>query len=70
MAALILVFLLIALVVWGLNRNHRRQAPPRLSGSFDIEDRDAARVLAETVRPAAEPEAPSRTIRHYALRVI
>jgi len=47
MAALIVVLILIALVVWGLDRNHRRQSPPRLGGGGDVENRDAVRVSAE-----------------------
>jgi len=48
--------LLVALVVWGLNRNHRRQESPRMSGSFDIEDRDALRIRAEAA--AQRPKTP------------
>ena len=53
--ALVLVALL-ALLVYGLDRNHIRAGQPRrrLSGSVDVEDRDFARVVAEVRnRPAA-----------------
>ena len=42
-------FILLALLVLALERNHRRQSGPRppLSGSSDIPDRDAQRVRAE-----------------------
>jgi hypothetical protein len=70
MTALIVVLLLIALVVWGLNRNHHRQNPPRMSGGYDIEDRDAARVQADMVHPAAVAETPEQAVPRYALRTI
>ncbi|NIH82131.1 hypothetical protein [Amycolatopsis viridis] len=60
MTALLMFVLLIALVVAGLNRTHRRQGSPRMSGSFDVEDRDAPRIHAEAtawrheVRPAPQ----------------
>ncbi|GHF16050.1 hypothetical protein GCM10017786_57400 [Amycolatopsis deserti] len=50
--------LLIALIVWGLNRNHRRQEPPRMSGSFDLEDRDALRIRGEVAARRAEVARP------------
>ena len=57
--------LLMALSVYGLNRNHRRQASPRMTGSFDVEDRDELRIRAEVAArrsqsglcPAARPQA-------------
>ncbi|OXM69287.1 MULTISPECIES: hypothetical protein [Amycolatopsis] len=74
MTGLLMFLLLIALIVWGLNRNHRRQAPPRMSGSFDVEDRDASRIRAEAAahrdevdRPEFQVAAAPRT-RHHVLR--
>jgi hypothetical protein len=51
------LILLAALVVAGLELNHRRQPPPvpRTAGSSDIHDRDRERVIAE-LRAAAERE--------------
>ncbi|MDQ0377028.1 hypothetical protein [Amycolatopsis thermophila] len=71
MTGLLMFLLLIALIVWGLNRNHRRQAPPRMSGSFDVEDRDALRIRGEvaarrleTARPGFRSAAAPRTRHH------
>jgi hypothetical protein len=51
MAALIVLLIIIGLVVYGLERNHRRSSPSgRLAGSSDVQDRDAERVLAELSR--------------------
>jgi hypothetical protein len=47
---------LLALLAWGLERNHRRQPPaprPRLNGTTDVADRDAERVEAELLRGEA-----------------
>ncbi|GAA1347495.1 hypothetical protein [Saccharothrix algeriensis] len=58
MIALITAAVVVALVVYGLERNHRRNRPGvRLAGSHAFEDRDAARVAAE-LRAAAAHEAP------------
>lgn len=51
MAALIIFLIIIGLVVYGLERNHRRRGlSGRLAGSSDVQDRDAERVLAELSR--------------------
>jgi hypothetical protein len=49
MDAFIITFILIGLIVYGLERNRRHQdAPrPRLAGSTDVVDRDGQRVLAD-----------------------
>jgi hypothetical protein len=43
------------LLIWGLERNHRRQPYPRppLAGSTDVRDRDAERIHTE-LRCAAD----------------
>ncbi len=53
-----IVFIAIAaFLVYGLDRNHRKQPHTRLAGITDVVDRDAARTLAElraaTDRPIA-----------------
>ncbi|MGW2543201.1 hypothetical protein ACWC5I_20575 [Kitasatospora sp. NPDC001574] len=55
MIGLAALALWIVLVVWALERNHRRQAGPRpsLHGRADVHDRDAERVRAE-LRAAAD----------------
>ncbi|MGW2548264.1 hypothetical protein ACWC5I_47270 [Kitasatospora sp. NPDC001574] len=55
MIGLAALVLWIALVVWGLERNHRRQADlyPSQNGTAGIRDRDAERVRAE-LRAAAD----------------
>ena len=51
MVALIFLLIIIGLVVYGLERNHRRGGlSGRLAGSSDVQDRDAERVLAELSR--------------------
>jgi hypothetical protein len=51
MATLIVLLIIIGLVVYGLERNHRRGGlSGRLAGSSDVQDRDAERVLAELSR--------------------
>jgi len=44
-----IALILLALFVLALERNHRRQSGPRppLTGSSDLPDRDAQRILAE-----------------------
>jgi hypothetical protein len=44
-----IALILLALLAYALERNHRRQPGPRqpLAGSSDITDRDTQRVLAE-----------------------
>ncbi|GAA0230976.1 hypothetical protein GCM10010492_31970 [Saccharothrix mutabilis subsp. mutabilis] len=60
MTALLIVLSVLALVVYGLERNHHRQARygARLAGSHDVDDRDLARV--ETELHAAADHAPVR----------
>lgn len=60
MTALLIVLSVLALVVYGLERNHHRQSRPgsRLAGSHDVDDRDLAR--AETELHAAADHAPVR----------
>ena len=51
MAALIVLLIIIGLVVYGLERNHRRAGlSGRLAGSSNVQDRDAERVQAELSR--------------------
>jgi len=51
MVTLIVLLIIIGLVVYGLERNHRRGGlSGRLAGSSDVQDRDAERVLAELSR--------------------
>ena len=49
MTALLIALTVLALVVYGLERNHHRQSRPgsRLAGSYDVDDRDLARVETE-----------------------
>ncbi len=49
MATTALIILIIAAVVWGLERNERRQSGPRpwLTGSSDTQDRDLERAWSE-----------------------
>lgn len=48
-----LVLSFVALLIYGLERNHRRQTfRTRLAGSSHVEDRDAARVRADTAASA------------------
>jgi hypothetical protein len=51
MTAIIFTTVLLALVVYGLQRNHLRQARARgqLAGAANVEDRDSARVDLELV---------------------
>lgn len=63
----VLMTLVFALLVYGVERNHlrqaRRQLPRRreLIGSTDIEDRDLARLAAElkALPPATDPATPA-----------
>ena len=51
MVTLIVLLIIIGLVVYGLERNHRRGGlAGRLAGSSEVQDRDAERVLAELSR--------------------
>jgi hypothetical protein len=67
MTALVFGVALVGLVVWALERNHRRQPPvpspwPRLNGTgtTDVHDRDAERVAAEAAftPPTPSPRTP------------
>jgi hypothetical protein len=64
MITALFVLVVLALVGYGLERNHARQSAPhsRLAGSTDIQDRDLERVDAD-LRAAAAHE-PVRTPRH------
>jgi hypothetical protein len=53
MVNIALFLLILGLVVFGLERNHRRRRPPRRGGSTDPEDRDVARVRADLAGTAA-----------------
>ncbi|QFZ22666.1 hypothetical protein [Saccharothrix syringae] len=46
MTAILITLAVVALVVHGLERNHRRRPSfaPRLAGSHDVEDRDLLRL--------------------------
>jgi hypothetical protein len=71
----VLMTLVFALLVYGVERNHlrqaRRQLPRRreLIGSTDIEDRDRARLIAElwALPPAADPVRPTAVRRPAAV---
>jgi hypothetical protein len=56
MVGLVLFVLVLALVVYGLERNHRRRRPPRSTGSVNFEDRDEGRA-----EIAAMTSSPPRT---------
>ncbi|MEU4741592.1 hypothetical protein AB0G02_14170 [Actinosynnema sp. NPDC023658] len=65
MTSIIIALAVVALVVYGLERNHRRQLPlgSRLAGSSDAEDRDLPRVAAELHVTAADPAQADRAPR-------
>ena len=67
MTPILFALAVVALVVYGLERNHRRQPHlgSRLAGSADVDDRDLARVAAD-VRGTAAHSTPARTPRHRA----
>ena len=44
---LLILLAVLGLVAYGLERNHRRRRPPRVSGSVNFEDRDASRAHCE-----------------------
>ena len=57
----LLIFLaVLGLVVYGLERNHRRQRPPRMNGSVNFEDRDVPRAHdeAHAIPPKRESTVP------------
>ncbi|MFJ6672465.1 hypothetical protein ACIQMJ_15265 [Actinosynnema sp. NPDC091369] len=68
MAFILIALAVVSLVVYGLERNHRRQPHlgSRLAGSADVEDRDLVRVAAD-VRVAATHPTPARATRHRAV---
>jgi hypothetical protein len=49
MDAIIITFIVIAVIAYGLERNRRHQAQPRsrLAGSSDIVDRDSERIFSD-----------------------
>jgi hypothetical protein len=57
-----LLVLLALLLIAALERTNRRQAPwaPRLSGSFDHEDRDSARTKLDLLALGDEPSTNDR----------
>ncbi|NUT92846.1 MAG: hypothetical protein HOY78_12575 [Saccharothrix sp.] len=65
MTALLIVLTVIALVVYGLERNHHRQHRygSRLAGSYDFDDRDVVRVETE-LHAAADHQPTRRPLRH------
>ncbi|HJQ48160.1 MAG TPA: hypothetical protein VJ870_17840 [Amycolatopsis sp.] len=42
--SLLILLVVLGLVVYGLERNHRRRRPPRMNGSVNFEDRDTSRA--------------------------
>ncbi|MEV8440897.1 hypothetical protein AB0425_26265 [Actinosynnema sp. NPDC051121] len=62
MTSILFALAVLALVAYGLERNHRRQLHlgSRLVGSSDVEDRDLARAAAD-LRAAAVHSTPART---------
>lgn len=65
MTALLIVLTVIALVVYGLERNHHRQHRfgSRLAGSYDIDDRDLVRADTE-LHAVADHQPPRQAPRH------
>lgn len=65
MTATILTLIVLALTVYGLQRNHARQGYPRVAGSVDFDDRDNARVRADlrvtAARSQRDRKSPLRT---------
>jgi hypothetical protein len=57
MTTIMFALAVVALVVYGLERNHRAHAAPgpRLAGSNDVEDRDLPRVRGELHPADARP---------------
>ncbi|MFI9817523.1 hypothetical protein [Saccharothrix variisporea] len=66
MTALLIVLTVLALVVYGLERNHHRgrNYGSHLAGSYDVEDRDLIRV--ETELHAAADHQPARPAPRHA----
>ncbi|MBB5955630.1 hypothetical protein FHS29_002211 [Saccharothrix tamanrassetensis] len=72
MTALLVALAVVALVVYGLERNHHRQNRfgSRLAGSYDVDDRDAARVAGELHATAAHTAPRRPTGARYSLRSV
>ncbi|PSL58120.1 hypothetical protein B0I31_101336 [Saccharothrix carnea] len=66
MTSILIALAVVALVVYGLERNHQRQLHlgSRLAGSADTEDRDVPRVLTD-LRATAAHSAPNRADRRH-----
>lgn len=66
MTAILFALAVVALVVYGLERNHRRQPGlgSRLTGSTNTEDRDLPRITADLHATAARTTATHTTTRH------
>ena len=63
MTSALIVLAVLALVGYGLERNHSKQSGPRarLAGSYDVLDRDLERVSADLrVAPSVEPATTPR----------
>jgi hypothetical protein len=71
MTAILFALAVVALVVYGLERNHRRQPHlgSRLAGSTDAEDRDLPRVVADLRATATRTTANRATHRRPVDRV-
>jgi hypothetical protein len=65
MTSILFALAVLALVAYGLERNHRRQLRlgSRLAGSTDVEDRDLPRASAD-LRAAAVHSTPARATHH------
>jgi hypothetical protein len=63
------ILIVLALVGYGLERNHARRVEPhgRLAGSYDIDDRDLSRVGAD-LRVAVDHQ-PAPAARHRVVRL-
>jgi len=64
---LVVTAIVIALLVYALERNHHRHPAPHLAGSTDIQDRDAERLttdlLASPTLPSRESDVPVTRVR-------
>jgi hypothetical protein len=65
MTATIMTLALLALTLYGLQRNHVRQGHPRVAGSVGFDDRDGARTRADlqaiATRSPRDRKTPPRT---------
>lgn len=60
MTAALFLAIVLALVIYGLERNHARQGRPSgLAGSTNVIDRDADRVRAEVLAALAHRQRPA-----------